>query len=137
MKCYICNQDFQEDVLLYQAGRYGTCYPCIEHRSRMVKEYRASDKYKQSKRKCLKRRKMNNKTIISNYKINHGCCKCGYSKCCEALHLHHNDPKDKTNDICRMIKQGYSIKRIYAEMDKCIVICANCHAELHAAQRAT
>lgn len=59
-----------------------------------------------------------------------GCCgRCGYNKCEQALHAHHTDPSEKSFNIsgahCR------SWERIRKELDKCILLCANCHAEEH------
>ena len=34
-----------------------------------------------------------------------------------------------------MVNRGYGIKRIQKEIDKCIVLCLNCHAKLHSKER--
>jgi len=59
------------------------------------------------------------------------CVACGYSKCLEALDFHHIDEVKKSFGISA---KGYtrSWKSIQSELDKCILICANCHRELHA-----
>lgn len=56
------------------------------------------------------------------------CEKCGYDKCIEALEFHHLDPKQKDFTIAG---SSYSIERMKQEVDKCILICSNCHRELH------
>ena len=38
---------------------------------------------------------------------------------------------DKTGNISDMVNRGYGIPRIQKEIDKCIVLCLNCHAKLH------
>ena len=58
------------------------------------------------------------------------CCICGYDKCVDALEFHHKDPTQKdfgisTNGACR------SWNKIKQELDKCILLCANCHREVH------
>jgi 5-methylcytosine-specific restriction endonuclease McrA len=61
-----------------------------------------------------------------------GCCKeCGYSKCIDALEFHHIDPDQKDFTIS---SKGYtrSWEKVKSELDKCIILCANCHRELHA-----
>ena len=61
-----------------------------------------------------------------------GCCKiCGYQKCTDALEFHHLDPKKKDFSIS---SKGYarSWVRVKEEIEKCILICANCHREIHA-----
>jgi len=59
------------------------------------------------------------------------CCKCGYDKCVGALEFHHINPDEKEfgpghNGHTR------SWKRVKKELDKCILVCANCHREIHA-----
>ena len=56
------------------------------------------------------------------------CEICGYNKCMSALHFHHKDSSQKEFGI-----SGRSIKfeRLKPELDKCILVCANCHSEIH------
>ncbi len=59
-----------------------------------------------------------------------GKCKyCGYAKCINALDVHHLG-----NKSFGISAKGYtrSWKAIEQELDKCILVCANCHRELHA-----
>lgn len=59
-----------------------------------------------------------------------GCCKfCGYSKCVEALEFHHLDPLEKDFTISG---KSWSFERLKKEVDKCILVCGNCHTEIHA-----
>jgi hypothetical protein len=60
-----------------------------------------------------------------------GCCLlCGYNKYYGALDFHHLDPKNKKIQISNVKKLKFeSIKK---ELDKCVCICKNCHAEVHA-----
>ena len=55
------------------------------------------------------------------------CSYCGYNKCISALEFHHVDPKEK-DPTWRM---GWSFDRIKIEIDKCVLLCANCHREEH------
>jgi len=59
------------------------------------------------------------------------CQICGYNKCNAALHFHHIDPQGK--DFC-ISSALTSWKRIQRELDKCILLCANCHYETHDGQ---
>lgn len=47
------------------------------------------------------------------------------------LEFHHLDPENKDNDIAYMVNTGYSIARILREIEKCVVLCSNCHRKLH------
>lgn len=56
------------------------------------------------------------------------CCKCGYNKCIRALQFHHLDPNEKDFGIGGL---SVSLERLKKEVDKCILVCSNCHAEIH------
>ena len=57
------------------------------------------------------------------------CSKCGYNKCLAALEFHHINPetKDKKWNTFRF---KFS-EKMKLELDKCILLCANCHREEH------
>ena len=57
------------------------------------------------------------------------CVKCGYNKCVDALEFHHLS-LDKDFNIGT---KGYtrSWDKVKIELDKCILLCANCHREEH------
>jgi len=65
------------------------------------------------------------KELFGYYK----CSICGYDKCIRALHFHHIDKSTKDYQISNMY--SFSDEKIIQEMKKCIIVCANCHAELH------
>ena len=68
--------------------------------------------------------------IINNLKIN-GCSICGYNKCGWALEFHHVNSKDKKFEINRsQIDMNITNEMIIEELNKCILLCANCHREL-------
>ena len=58
------------------------------------------------------------------------CERCNYNKSVNALHFHHRDPNEKDFGIGQ---SGYtrSWDKVKEELDKCILVCANCHAEIH------
>lgn len=56
------------------------------------------------------------------------CEKCGYNKCNAVLDFHHIDPSIKEYTIST---RNLSLKKITEEVKKCILLCANCHRELH------
>lgn len=60
-----------------------------------------------------------------------GCMICGYNKSVAALHFHHLDPKEKDFHLG---SNGNTRKweTVKIELDKCVCLCANCHAEVHA-----
>jgi len=69
--------------------------------------------------------------LISRWKVIKGCDECGYNKCSYNLHLAHIDKstKRKQNTSNTAINPGWSINTIKTELNKCRVLCANCHGE--------
>lgn len=57
------------------------------------------------------------------------CICCGYNKCITALEFHHLDPSKKDSSIRFTCS---SKERIKKELSFCILVCANCHREIHA-----
>lgn len=55
------------------------------------------------------------------------CVKCGFDKSVYALDFHHIESENKFASISELIQQGYSYERIDNEIDKCELLCANCH----------
>ena len=59
-----------------------------------------------------------------------GCSVCG-EKRPYCLDYHHVNAEDKTITISKLLVQGSGVKRLIKEIDKCILVCANCHREIH------
>ena len=59
------------------------------------------------------------------------CQSCGYNRCIDALEFHHNSFSGKDFGISA---KGYtrSWTKVKEELDKCMLLCANCHREIHA-----
>jgi predicted HNH restriction endonuclease len=80
--------------------------------------------------KAVHKRRKKIRQMAVNYKG--GCCEvCGYNRCIEALEFHHNNSSGKDFSIS---DKGYtrSWAKVKEELDKCILLCANCHREIHA-----
>lgn len=89
-------------------------------------------KDKAMQRKAQLRFRRNRIVAIEEYKMDKGCCVCGYRDHPRALQFHHREPEDKVIEISTMLKHNRSVKAILEEATKCDVICANCHLILHA-----
>lgn len=88
-----------------------------------------SDRAEYLKMAVAKRRKTMRKQVVA-YKG--GSCElCGYNSCIDALDLHHRIASQKEFGISA---GGFSRswERIKIEADKCVLLCANCHREIHA-----
>jgi IS30 family transposase len=57
------------------------------------------------------------------------CIKCGYNKCIAALEFHHRNPNNKDFEISS--SKILSWNKIKIELDKCDLVCSNCHKEIH------
>lgn len=78
---------------------------------------------------AVQKRRDNLKLMAIKYKGGK-CEECGYDKCVGALEFHHVDPTQKDFGISH---NGYtrSFEKVKVELDKCVMLCANCHRELH------
>jgi hypothetical protein len=59
------------------------------------------------------------------------CCLCGYKNYMGALEFHHLDPDKKDFNLSGMKKYSFD-ERVKKELDKCVLVCSNCHREIHA-----
>jgi hypothetical protein len=60
------------------------------------------------------------------------CERCGYSRCIASLHFHHTDPSKKDFQISGRVVRW---ENLFPELDKCQLVCSNCHGEIHHAER--
>lgn len=73
-------------------------------------------------------------SLIKHYLIQQRggkCEKCGYDKNMSALEFHHLHPEEKEFTLDSRNLERHSDEEILKEFDKCILLCANCHAEFH------
>lgn len=80
-------------------------------------------------RKANKERKQQIREQINTYKNDLKCNRCGYEDS-RALQFHHIDD-NKEFSICDAPTMGYSWEKIQKEINKCEVLCANCHQIHH------
>lgn len=59
------------------------------------------------------------------------CEICGYNKYVGSLDFHHLDPSKKEFNLTCSVLNSCSHEYILKELDKCMLVCANCHRELH------
>ena len=94
-------------------------------------EYRKTKAAKERAFRGAKKHALSKKEIVDRIKLLAGCSLCGYNKCAEALCFHHSDPSTKS--ISQLARKG--LPKVMEEIKKCIVLCANCHAEEHVKKR--
>lgn len=107
-----------------------TCPKCKI--TKQLNEFYQSSKSSSFCKKCILETNKNNrqktKRIAIDYKGGK-CINCGYNKCDAALEFHHINPEEKDKDYFNQ-KTGFT-ESLKKELDKCILLCANCHRELH------
>lgn len=70
------------------------------------------------------------KKSVQELKIGLKCAKCGDNRS-YVLDFHHIDPSIKKEDVSQMLINHRSLEDIQKEIEKCIVLCSNCHREFH------
>jgi hypothetical protein len=115
-KCEYCNKYYPESDF----GVALTTKNKIYRRNKCKNCYRKTKKSLQNKYRVL----------IDEYKENKGCSECG-TKDYRVLEFHHKNGKEKEFSIGEVSTKGYGLKKIEKELEKCLVICANCHRILH------
>lgn len=84
-----------------------------------------TNNYKKQKERSLTRK--NELIILKGGK----CFECGYDKNFAALEFHHLNPKEKDFPLDSRRLSNTSINKLIEEVNKCILLCANCHREIH------
>lgn len=78
----------------------------------------------------MKQKYQEKKNIVQELKSQCRCAKCGDNRG-YVLEYHHVNPEEKENTIARLTSNNYTLDKVYDEIQKCIVLCANCHREFH------
>lgn len=103
----------------------GLQYKCKTCKKDYDKNYHSSRSGSQinKKRDSQKKRRKDNRKEINKY-LKDNPCKCGESRL-PCLDFHHLN--DKKFNISSSVNRGVSLKKIFEEIKKCLVLCANCH----------
>lgn len=127
-----CNKS--QTAVRYWLDKYGLntsrkhrCCYCGETNPTKFTQGRFSECQK-CRKEWASRRCRRNKKLAVEYKGGK-CIRCGYNKCQAALDFHHRDSSEKNPKWASM--RTVSIKRLKKELDKCDLVCRNCHAEIH------
>lgn len=70
------------------------------------------------------------KNEVNKIKASYKCAKCGEERF-YVLDFHHIDPSIKDESIARLTSHCNRMEDIQKEIEKCIVLCSNCHREFH------
>jgi hypothetical protein len=128
-------KEYREKILAIDIDSNKLCTSCNKELS---VSYFYSNGYspngkKKYKSKCKKCQAAYDKSRLKNIIIStigsYSCKICGYDKCIQALEFHHVNPKQKEYEINTLLTRSEKI--ILEEINKCILVCANCHREIH------
>lgn len=72
-----------------------------------------------------------NRKLYIIQKLGGKCSVCGYKKNSSALDLHHINPKEKVFSLDLRSLSNRTQSKIDVEVNKCVLLCRNCHSELH------
>ena len=113
------------EKIIKNCEKHGECQHSIDKNGRIKCSKCASE--------AVQRRRDKLKIMSVEYKGGK-CSMCGYNKCIEALDFHHLDSSEKDFGISA---KGYtrSWEIVKQELDKCVLLCANCHRELHSKEK--
>lgn len=81
-----------------------------------------------TERTVARRRRL--RAWVNERKRERGCQRCGVTDPA-VLDFHHRDPVEKEQAVGEMVTYGHGRASLKAEMEKCDVVCANCHRRLH------
>ena len=112
-----------------------------EQRKKQSIQYRTSHEkhVRQYRQKYWEERYVIAKKQMIDYKGGK-CIKCSYDKCVASLDFHHLDPSKKDFNVSSFLRKllpkndglrERAWQEIKVELDKCLLLCANCHRELH------
>ena len=109
--------------------RYGYRYKYNSNKCVACQKMASREWYKKNKALTLARTKAYRDTI-KTLKLKTGCVVCGYSRSARSLSYHHVDPDNKKAGIAELIRV-VSVPAALEEIKKCVLLCRNCHGELH------
>lgn len=114
-------------------GLQDLCRECTKQRFKKYysenSEFHKKVVFKNNKRKLAKR-----KIFYEDFKSTLKCSKCNENHPA-TLDFHHLDKNKKEYDVASMMCRGYSVEKVMTEVNKCIVLCSNCHRKLHWEER--
>ena len=76
---------------------------------------------------CKRDQRLQIQAHANERKLKSGCIICRYNRCVVALHFHHLEGQKKEFNISHCNSWGPYLR----EVKKCIVVCSNCHYEIH------
>jgi hypothetical protein len=128
-KCYTCGEMKSPTEFNKNKGKKdglnSICRECSKERSRKYYKENTAE-HKRAVYETNLRHKERNKKWAYEYLLDHPCVDCGEEDPI-VMEFDHLPEYEKKYEVAGMIINGYAIETIKKEIDKCDVVCANCH----------
>ena len=126
-KCCVCKKELPDSEFNKHKGHSsGYVSRCKECHKKYMHQYRK--KNLTALKTYDRERDLRGKIVNDIVKITVGCCICGYKENPLALEWHHLKGKDEDYlNISGSAVGHYSMERILKELNKCVLLCCNCH----------
>lgn len=106
--------------------KHSECKEC--YKITRKKSYNNNKKYYYEKNKRIRKQ---NILWYKELKSNLKCVLCSETEPC-TLDFHHKEGEKKEQVVSLLARSTCSINTIKKEMEKCVVVCSNCHRKIHA-----
>ncbi len=128
--CSICNKEKNVEEFNFRNKekniRHYNCKDCVKISRK--KSYNKNAEYYKDK---SKRRRKEHANLYDEYKKTLSCKICGESESV-CLDFHHIEPNEKEYNIALLKYSTGSFEKVKREIEKCVVLCANCQRKVHA-----
>lgn len=129
----ICKDCGEKKLCSWQSSFTQTGIPeyrarCDDCRREYLHKIRTTEEYRKQRNKRRKLNLLKKKQRMVDY-LGGRCVVCGYDKCLSALTFHHKNPKEKKLELGYIKDNNW--ERVKKELDKCDLVCFNCHMEIH------
>lgn len=133
-RCASCGKGFAPRQLvdgtirsLYSRRHCLDCSPFGSHNTSRSPRIASRERRRASQRRYETKRKKALTSLALDAKGGR-CEDCGYARCASALELHHRDPANKAFALRGTRRPPAAV---LAELEKCVLLCANCHRRRH------
>jgi hypothetical protein len=146
LTCSKCNKEFSTYVIIdgksrnlcnrkrclecqpWKAPRFPTRTPSQKKQAELEKSKKCYLRQKAEHGVCLQTIRMRARKAALINLLGGGCCLCKYDRTSRNLAFHHCFDKEDALDARAMAK---SLSWVLFEMSKCVMVCHNCHGEIH------
>ena len=130
LECISCHKVLPPENFRWKNKKLGyriaRCKSCDKvHRAELFKHRAVKDRTSRSNLKQVKILQR----MVKDIKANTPCVDCGVLYPPYVMDFDHRDPSTKIDKVSRLASQTTSRERLLAEIEKCDLVCANCHRE--------